>query len=146
MVMAKSCDQARGMGAAMAVWSSHASEGKSARVRASPMVTVAIDAGLATAHHVHIYGHARGELGVGHGAEEREQSAGDPREIDQRGVTYGTHHLLRDKEDAAADDGANNDGSGLREAEHALERLGVALRGGGDGSGYGEGSGGRVFR
>jgi hypothetical protein len=61
-------------------------------------------------------------------------------------VAYGAHHLLRDKKDAAADDGANNDGSGLREAEDALERLVFALRGGGDGSGYGGGSDGRVFR
>jgi hypothetical protein len=61
-------------------------------------------------------------------------------------VAHGAHHLLRDKEDAAADDGANNDGSGLREAEDALERLVFALCGGGDGCGYGEGSDGRVFR
>jgi hypothetical protein len=61
-------------------------------------------------------------------------------------VADGAHHLLRDKEDAAADDGADDDGRGLREAEHTLERLMFALRGGGDGSGYGEGSGGRVFR
>jgi len=42
-------------------------------------------------------------------------------------VAYGAHHLLRDKEDAAADDGANNDGSGLREAEDTLERLVFAV-------------------
>jgi hypothetical protein len=56
------------------------------------------------------------------------------------------HHLLRDKEDAAADDSADDDGGGLRETEDALERLVFALRGGRDGSGYGEDSGGRVFR
>jgi hypothetical protein len=63
-------------------------------------------------------------------------------------VAYGAHHLLRDKEDAAADDGANNDGSGLREAENALERLmfAVVLRVAGvrRGDGDGEGSGGRM--
>jgi hypothetical protein len=39
----------------------------------------------------------------------------------------GAHHLLRDKEDAAADDGADDDGSGLREAEDALQGLMLAL-------------------
>jgi hypothetical protein len=62
----------------------------------------------------------------------------------------GTHHLLRDKEDAAADDGTDDDGGGLREAEHALERLvfAVVLRVAGvrRGDGDGECSGGRVFR
>jgi hypothetical protein len=54
----------------------------------------------------------------------------------------GAHHLLRDKEDAAADDGADNDGGGLREPENTLERLVLALimsAGGRVGRGYGDG-------
>ena len=54
------------------------------------------------------------EFGVGHGAEEREQAADDPGEIDKRGGAGVAHHLGGDKEDAAADDGADDDGGGLR--------------------------------
>jgi hypothetical protein len=65
-------------------------------------------------------------------------------------VANGAHHLLRDKKDAAADDGADDDSGGLREAEDALKRLvfAVVLRIAGvrRGDGDGECSGGRVFR
>ncbi len=59
------------------------------------------------------------EFGVGHGAEEREQAADDPGEIDERGGADVLHHLARHKEDAAADDGADDDGRGLAGAEDA---------------------------
>jgi hypothetical protein len=42
-------------------------------------------------------------------------------------VPDGTHHLLRDKEDAATNDGADHDCGGLREAKHPLERLMFAV-------------------
>jgi hypothetical protein len=59
-------------------------------------------------------------------------------------VPDGAHHFLGDKEDAAADDGADDNGGGLREAEDALEGLMLALivgrRGFGCRRGYGIGS------
>ena len=54
------------------------------------------------------------EFGVGHGSEEREQAAGDPGKIDERGGAGVAHHLRGNKEDAAADDGSDDDGGGLR--------------------------------
>jgi hypothetical protein len=56
------------------------------------------------------------QFGVGHGAEEREQSADDPGEIDQGRGADVLHHLARHKEDAAADDGADDNGRGLADA------------------------------
>ena len=61
------------------------------------------------------------EFGVGHGAEEREQAADDPGEVDERGGAGVAHHLAGDEEDAAADDGADDDGGGLRCAEDTRE-------------------------
>ena len=59
------------------------------------------------------------EFGVGHGAEEREQAADDPGEIDERGGAGVAHHLAGHEKDAAADDGADDDGGGLGCAEDA---------------------------
>ena len=64
-------------------------------------------------------GKHRAEFGVGHGAEEREQAADDPGEIDKGRGAGVAHHLAGDKEDAAADDGADDDGRGLGCAQHA---------------------------
>ena len=64
-------------------------------------------------------GEQRAELGVGHGAEEGEQTTGDPGEVDERGGAGGAHHFLRNEEDAAADDGADDDGGGVRGVQHA---------------------------
>ena len=61
------------------------------------------------------------QFGVGHGAEEREQAADDPRQVDQRGRADVVHHLAGNEEDAAADDGADHDGGGLACAEHARQ-------------------------
>ncbi len=61
------------------------------------------------------------ELGVGHGAEEREQAADDPSEIHQGGGAGVAHHFAGHKKDAAADDGADDDGRGLAGAENARE-------------------------
>ena len=53
------------------------------------------------------------QLGIGHGAEQREQASGDPGEIDERRGAGVAHHLAGNKENAAADDGADDDGGGL---------------------------------
>ena len=59
------------------------------------------------------------QLGIGHGAEKREQPAHDPGQVDQRGGADILHHLAGDKKDAAADDGAHHDGRGLAGAQDA---------------------------
>ena len=59
------------------------------------------------------------QLRVCHGAEEREQAADDPREINERGRADVLHHFARNQKDAAADDGADDDGRRLAGAEHA---------------------------
>ncbi len=59
------------------------------------------------------------QLGIGHGAEEREQAAGEPGEINERRGAGVAHHLAGNQKDAAADDGADDDGRGLAGAQHA---------------------------
>ncbi len=72
------------------------------------------------------------EFGVGHGAEEREQAADDPGEIDEGGGAGVAHHFGGNEKDAAADDGADDDGGGLRCAEYTGE-IGRSLSLVGDG-------------
>ena len=68
------------------------------------------------------------ELGVGHGAEEGKQAAGDPREVDERRCAGGADHLIGNEKDAAADDGADDDGGGVGDTEDARQaRRGVGL-------------------
>ena len=73
------------------------------------------------------------EFGVSHGAEEREQAARDPGEIDHSGRAGVAHHFRWDEKDTAADDGADDDGGGLRGAEDAgkVSRRGAGGRGNG---------------
>ena len=72
------------------------------------------------------------EFGVGHGAEEREKTADDPREVNEHGRACVLHHFAGDEEDAAADDGADDDGGGLAGAKDAgqVSRNCVCRRGG----------------
>ena len=84
-------------------------------------------------------GQHRAEFRIGHGAEEREQAADNPREIDERGRAGVFHHFAGHEEDAAADDGPHHDGRGLAGAEHAgqigrdrLRRRGIGLTHAGD--------------
>src|SRR6185437_5666676 len=64
-------------------------------------------------------GHDGAEFGVGHGAEEGEDSSDDPGEIDHAGRAGGAHHFMRNEEDAAADDGSDDDSSGVGGSEDA---------------------------
>ena len=52
--MAKTCDQSSGIGPADGVSLSQWKAGKKPSVRARPMVTAAMEAGLATANQVHM--------------------------------------------------------------------------------------------
>ena len=62
-----------------------------------------------------------GDFGVGHGAEEGEEAAGDPDGVDDTGGADGGHDLARDEEDAGADDDADDDGEGVGGGEDARE-------------------------
>ena len=57
------------------------------------------------------------ELGIGDGARQRQYAADDPGEIDQPSRANGLHHLGRDQEDTAADDGADHDRAGMAYAQ-----------------------------
>ena len=66
------------------------------------------------------------QFGVGHRAEQRQQAAHDPCQVDESRRADILHHLARHEEDAAADDGAHHDGSGLR-APRTRGRSGALL-------------------
>ena len=61
------------------------------------------------------------KFGIGQRAEEREQSADQPGQIYQFRGADRLHHLGRDQEYAAADDGADYDRGGVADAEVAGE-------------------------
>ena len=63
-------------------------------------------------------------FGVGHGAEEGEDAAGDPDGVDEARGPDGGHHLARDEEDAGADDDADHDGGRVGAVEDAWELVG----------------------
>ena len=69
------------------------------------------------------------EFGIGEGAEEREQAAHDPCQVDKPGRTNGLHHFFGDKEDAAANDGADYYRTGVRESEITGEFGAFAIAG-----------------
>ncbi len=137
--MANTCDQSRGMGAPRARVSSQWKAGKKLQ-RASEADGDGGDGGglgygkprphieeggcvAVGSADVDIFAAGIGqhgtELGIGHGAEEGEQAADDPGEIDERGGAYVLHHFAGDEKDAAADDGADDDGGSLAGAEDA---------------------------
>ena len=68
-----------------------------------------------------VVGAGGGDLGVGHGAKEGEQAAGDPDGVDHDGGAGSSHHLPRDEKDAGADDDADDDGGSVRGGEDARE-------------------------
>src|SRR5581483_5929348 len=57
------------------------------------------------------------KFGIGERAEERKQSADDPRQINQPGGTDRLHHFGGYQENTAADDGADHDRSGVAYTE-----------------------------
>ncbi len=63
----------------------------------------------------------RAKLGVGDGARQRQHAADDPGEIDQPCRADRLHHLRRHQENAAADDGADDDRAGVAHAQIARE-------------------------
>ena len=67
------------------------------------------------------------ELGIGHGAEEREQPADDPCKINERGGAGVAHHFAGHKKNAAADDGADDDGRGLAAPSTRGRSAGLAV-------------------
>ncbi len=58
---------------------------------------------------------------IGHGAEQREQAADNPGQVDKRRRTDVLHHLPGNQEDAAADDGADDDSRSLAGAQNARQ-------------------------
>ncbi len=110
------------------------------RIRTSPVVMVAIEAGLAMTNQVQRIEKA-GERAVGvadihvlaaglrlHGAQfrigerakEREHAADHPCQVDQFGRADRLHHFSRNRK-SAADDGSNDDCAGMAHAEIASQ-------------------------
>jgi len=64
-----------------------------------------------------------GKFGVAHGAEEREQAAGNPHRVDGACAADSSHHLAWNQKNSRPDDDAHDDGGGMRGGQDARELM-----------------------